>query len=46
VDFASKDQLRAKLDPFIHEGHHHAHPLHWSTKAVAKIMAAAPALAA
>ena len=46
VDFASKDPLRAKLDQFIKEGNHHAHPFHGSTKSVAKIMAAAPALAA
>jgi hypothetical protein len=46
VDFASKDQLRAKLDQFIQEWNQQAHPLNWSTKSVAKIMAAAPALAA
>jgi transposase len=46
VDFASKDQLRAKLAQFSKEWNHHAHPFHWSTKSVAKIMAAAPALAA
>jgi transposase len=46
VDFASKDHLRAKLDQFIQEWNQHAHPFNWSTKSVAKIMAAAPALAA
>lgn len=46
VDFASKDQLRTKLEQFIKEWNHHAHPFNWSTKAGAKIMAAAPALAA
>jgi transposase len=46
VDFASKDQLRATLDQCIKEWNHHAHPFNWSTKSVAKIMAAAPALAA
>jgi hypothetical protein len=46
VDFASKDHLRAKLDQFIQEWSQQAHPFHWSTKSVAKIMAAAPALAA
>jgi hypothetical protein len=46
VDFASKDHLRAKLDPFIQEWNQQAHPFHWSTKSVAKIMAAAPAPAA
>jgi transposase len=46
VDFESKDHLRAKLDQFIKEWNQHAHPFNWSTKSVAKIMAAAPALAA
>ena len=46
VDFASQDQLHAKLDQFIQEWNHHARPFNWSTKSVAKIMAAAPALAA
>jgi len=46
VDFASKDQLHAKLNQFMQEWHHHAHPFNWSTNSVTKIMAAAPALAA
>jgi transposase len=46
VDFASKDQLHAKLHQFIKEWNHHAHPFNWSTNSVTKIMAAAPALAA
>jgi transposase len=46
VDFASKDHLRAKLDQFMQEWNQQAHPLNWSTKSVAKIRAAAPALAA
>ena len=46
VEFESKDHLRAKLDQFLKEWHQQAHPFHWSTKSVAKIMAAAPALAA
>jgi hypothetical protein len=46
VDVESKDHLRAKLDQFIKEWNQHAHPFHWSTKSVAKIMAAAPTLAA
>jgi transposase len=46
VDFASKDPLGAKIAQFIHEGNHHAHPFTWSTKSAAKVMAAAPALAA
>jgi transposase len=46
VDFASKDHLRAKLEQFIREWNMHAHPFNWSTKSVAKVMAAAPAMAA
>ena len=46
VDFAAKDQLRAKLDQFMKEWNHHAPPFNWSTQSVAKVMAAAPALAA
>jgi len=46
VDFASKDHLRAKLDQFIQAWNQQAHPFNWSTKSVAKIMAAAPALSA
>jgi transposase len=46
VDFESKDHLRAKLDQFTKEWNQQAHPFNWSTKSVAKIMAAAPALAA
>jgi transposase len=46
VDFASKDQLHAKLNQFMQEWNHHAHPFNWSTKSVTKMMAAAPALAA
>jgi DDE superfamily endonuclease len=46
VDFASKDHLRAKIEQFIQEWNQHAHPFNWSTKSAAKVMAAAPALAA
>jgi hypothetical protein len=46
VDFDSKDHLRTKIEQFIQEWNQHAHPFNWSTKSVAKIMAAAPALAA
>jgi hypothetical protein len=31
---------------YIQEWNQHAHPFNWSTKSVAKVMAAAPALAA
>ena len=40
VDFASKDPLRTKHEQFIHEWNQHAHPFNWSTKSVAKVMAA------
>jgi transposase len=46
VDFASKDDLHAKLMQFIVEWNEHAHPFNWSTQSVAKVMAAAPAKAA
>jgi hypothetical protein len=46
VDFDSKDHLRAKIEQFIQEWNQQAHPFNWSTKSVAKVMAAAPALAA
>src|SRR5262249_11262419 len=46
VDFASKDDRRAKLEQFIREWNQHAHPFNWSTTSVAKVMAHAPALAA
>lgn len=46
VDFASKDHLRTKLEQFVREWNQQAHPFNWSTKSVAKVMAAAPAMAA
>jgi transposase len=46
ADFASKDHLRATLEQFICEWNQQAHPFHWSTKSVAKVMAEAPARAA
>jgi hypothetical protein len=46
VDFASTDHRRPKLEQFIGEWNQHAHPFNWSTKSVAKVMAAAPAMAA
>jgi transposase len=46
VDFASQDQLRLKLEQFIHEGNQQAHPFNWSTTSVAKVRAKAPARAA
>jgi transposase len=42
ADFASKDDLRAKVEQFIAEWNQRAHPFNWSTKSVAKIMAEAP----
>ena len=46
VDFASTAELGAKIAQFITEWNHQAHPFNWSTKSVAKIMAAALAKAA
>jgi hypothetical protein len=46
VDFDSKNHLREKIEQFIQEWNQHAHPFNWSTNSVAKVMAAAPALAA
>jgi transposase len=42
ADFASKENMQAKMRQFIAEWNRHAHPFHWSTKAVAKVMADAP----
>ena len=42
ADFASKDDLRAKIEQFIAEWNQHAHPFNWSTKSVAKILADCP----
>ncbi|MCX7012260.1 MAG: IS630 family transposase [Candidatus Sumerlaeota bacterium] len=42
ADFASVDDLRAKMDQFIAEWNQHAHPFNWTTKSVAKVMAKAP----
>jgi transposase len=39
ADFASKTDLRAKIEQFIHEWNRHAHPFNWSSKSVAKVMA-------
>jgi hypothetical protein len=46
VDFEAKDHLRQKLEPFSREWNVPAHPFNWSRKSVAKVMAAAPAMAA
>jgi transposase len=46
ADNASKDPRCAKIEPLIQEWNQHAPPLNWSAKSVAKVMAAAPALAA
>jgi len=42
ADFASKDDLRRKLDQFIAQWNQHAHPFNWTTQSVAKVMADAP----
>jgi hypothetical protein len=46
VDGESKEPLHTKLDQFMREWNQQAHPFHWSPTSVAKIMAAAPTLAA
>jgi hypothetical protein len=46
VEFASQEDLQAKLMPGIAAWHAPAPPVHWSTQSVAKVMAAAPAKAA
>jgi hypothetical protein len=46
VDFDSTEHLRAKIAQVIPAWKHHAQPFNWSTKSMAKVMAAAPALAA
>jgi transposase len=46
ADFASKEHLQVKIEHFIREWNQYAHPFNWSTKSVAKVMAAAPAMAA
>jgi transposase len=46
VDVDSKDHLREKIAQCIQEWNQQAHPFNWSTQSVAKVMAAAPALAA
>lgn len=42
VDFKDKADLAGKLHQFIAEWNEQAHPFNWSTKSVAKVMAAAP----
>jgi transposase len=42
ADFASKEDLQAKIIQCIAEWNRHAHPFNWSTKSVAKVMAEAP----
>ena len=39
ADFADKKPLAERLLAFVAEWHEHAHPLRWSTKSVAKVMA-------
>ena len=41
-DFASKSDLRIKIDQFIQEWNERAHPFNWTSKSVAKVMADAP----
>jgi len=46
ADFASIEDLEAKIEQFITQWNHHAHPFNWSTQSVAKVMAEAPVKAA
>jgi hypothetical protein len=46
ADFASNDQRRVHIEPFIAAWNQPAHPFNWSTQSVAKVMAHAPAMAA
>lgn len=46
ADFKDKADLAAKIQQFIDEWNQAAHPFNWSTKSVAKVMAAAPAIRA
>jgi transposase len=39
ADFANKTELAEKLHQFIVQWNEQAHPFHWSTKSVAKVMA-------
>jgi transposase len=42
ADFASKEDMQTKIMQCIAEWNRQAHPFHWSTKSVAKVMADAP----
>jgi hypothetical protein len=46
ADMASEDHRRGKMGLFIEEWDQHAQPFNWSTPFAAKVVAAAPALAA
>jgi hypothetical protein len=46
ADFDAQEPLQAKIGQFMREGNPHAHPFNWTTKSVAKLRAAVPALAA
>jgi hypothetical protein len=39
ADFADKADLAASILAFIAQHNEHAHPLHWTTRSVAKVMA-------
>lgn len=42
ADFASKKDLKRKIEQFIRQWNGKAHPFNWTTKSVAKVMADAP----
>ena len=46
ADFASKADLKAKIEQFIEEWNAHAHPFKWTTKSVAKVMSGETEVAA
>jgi ribose 1,5-bisphosphokinase PhnN len=46
ADVASEDHRPGKMEQFIQEWDQHEQPFNWSTKSAAKVVAAAPALAA
>lgn len=42
TDFQSKHDLRTKIEQFIQQWNHQAHPFNWTTQSVAKVMADDP----
>jgi hypothetical protein len=42
ADLTCQEDMQAKIMPCIAEWDQHAHPFHWSTTSVAKVLADAP----